>query len=410
MLEDAAIHVDDVDRPVRPGGQVDRPEALVGGDQELAAAVLRGVGVAARDAPILLLQLAEVHHVAAWLADEGAAAEAFGEARAAVDQRAADPGPGAQAPVLAQRPLAIGAVDAEVQAPGEAGGVLTDLARTSLRLAERGVAAQIVHRHQVGVERPGVVVVVGAAPVVDRQAPLAGADAAARLGLERAAAPAIAAPVLGHVQPAVEAEEETVGLVFGVAEAGVVALGDQAAGVPLVSRVGDQVAVRVRHEPQFGAGEHQHTAADQRQRARHHQPVEEGRAAIHRTVAVVVVQHRDLADRLLLAVAVDVGHEAAHLDHPQPSLAVEHREHRVDHQRFGGDQLDAEAVGDGEAGELLLRAQRRRGGDVVSLPHLALLLTGLVAILRSEPGAGPQREAQGEEEGTAAHRNETIAA
>src|SRR6185436_7365914 len=84
VLDDAAIHVDDVECAVRTGTEVDRTEPLVGRSNEVS---LR-VRIAAHDAAVLRGQDLPLHEVAYWLRDKGVAIE-LGQQIAAVDPRAA---------------------------------------------------------------------------------------------------------------------------------------------------------------------------------------------------------------------------------------------------------------------------------------------------------------------------------
>src|SRR6476646_3157689 len=67
VLDDAAIHVDDVERAVRTGSEVDRTEALVGRSNEVS---LR-VRIAPHHAAVLRGQDLALHEVAYWLRNEG---------------------------------------------------------------------------------------------------------------------------------------------------------------------------------------------------------------------------------------------------------------------------------------------------------------------------------------------------
>ena len=87
--------------------------------------------------------------------------------------------------------------------------------------------------------------------------------------------------------------------------------------------------------------------------------------------------------------AVDVGHVAAHLDDPEAAVGVElHRDGIVD-ERLAGDELEAEAGGDLEGLERLLRREDRRGGDLPGGGGLGLRLALPVAGL--EQGARRRR-------------------
>src|SRR3954470_3520023 len=84
VLDDAAIHVDDVECAVRTGTEVDRTEPLVGRSDEVG---LR-VRIAPQNAAVLRGQDLPLHEVAYRLRNEGVAIE-LGQQVAAVDPWAA---------------------------------------------------------------------------------------------------------------------------------------------------------------------------------------------------------------------------------------------------------------------------------------------------------------------------------
>ena len=109
------------------------------------------------------------------------------------------------------------------------------------------------------------------------------------------------------------------------------------------SPVAFSVAVGVLAEPEHWRFGHESAAADQRQRAGHHQTVEEHRPLVHPAVTVGVFEHDDASHFFKLAVAFDVGHVAAHFEHPQPALGIERDLNWIMNQRLGGNQFDVES-------------------------------------------------------------------
>ena len=123
-------------------------------------------------------------------------------------------------------------------------------------------------------------------------------------------------------------------------------------------------------QPQVRRFADQDAARDGRDCARADQAVQVNRTPVHRAVRVRVLEHDDPADRLLLADAVHVRHEATHLDDvEEPSFVPGHR-HRVFDQGFRGDQLDPEAGGHAQCFHRFLGDQGRRFGHLELAPHL----------------------------------------
>ena len=134
-------------------------------------------------------------------------------------------------------------------------------------------------------------------------------------------------------------------------------------------------------QPQVRRFADQHAARDGRDCARADQAVEVNRAPVHRAVRVSVLEHDDPAHRLLLADAVHVRHEAAHLDDVEEPPFVPGHRHRVFDQGFRRDQLDAEAGGHTECFHRFLGDQGRRFGHLELAPHLFHDVTLAVAAL-----------------------------
>ena len=168
VLDDASVHVDEVEAAVRPRVEVHRAEALVGGRDEIDSVRVR---VRRADAGSVLLQDAPRDEVGGGVADEGVAAVLGREVVAAVDDGAAGGGAGGDAPVLAENPFLVAPVDARIDARRPERLVLHDLevdARALARVSQGRVAGD-----QISPQDFGVRVVEEAAQVVLGDAPLA---------------------------------------------------------------------------------------------------------------------------------------------------------------------------------------------------------------------------------------------
>ena len=113
----------------------------------------------------------------------------------------------------------------------------------------------------------------------------------------------------------------------------------------------------IGHQPDVGRLGDQHAAVEDLDRSREHQPIGEDRALVHAAVGIGVFEHDDAADRLVLVRAGQIGHEAGHLDDPEPAARVPVHRHRFLDQWLAGDELDA------VAGRHVERLQRLLGGS-----------------------------------------------
>ena len=111
VLDDAAIQIGDVERAVGRIGQIDRPEALVGGGEELSARV----GLARGQALAAVLEDEARHEVRRRFGDEHVAVELRRQTVAAIDRRRAHRGELEQRSVGAIDARLIGAVGARIR-------------------------------------------------------------------------------------------------------------------------------------------------------------------------------------------------------------------------------------------------------------------------------------------------------
>ena len=127
---------------------------------------------------------------------------------------------------------------------------------------------------------------------------------------------------------------ELVGVVLRIRVETAVLVGDER------FRIHPQIAVGIAHQPRVRWLADKHAAVEDLHRARQNQAVGEHRALVHPAVAVLVLQHDDAADRIVLVLATDVAHVAGHLDDPESSLEIPVNRHRILNQRLARDQLD----------------------------------------------------------------------
>ena len=379
VLEHAAIHVHDVEGAVRSVGHHHRPEAFVGGRQELRARV----GVFGGDHAVLLRELEALHEVGGRLGDEGVAAVFGREGVAPVDDGSAGGGRAGERAVGAQRLRVVAAIDAGCRVRGEDRLVLHHLevhrrGRAQERIAREGRGGQ-----EIGAEEVGVVVEEQASGVVLAEAPLAAAETGS--ALPRIALQAEAHAIARGVDTVVHRPGRRVGHVFRLAaEGAVVGRHDRAA-------LGLAVAVEVAAEEEVRRFGDQCAAFDRHHAARHDHIIGERGSAVHAAVAVGVGEQGDAADRLLLRRAVDVAHVPAHFDHEHPALVVEADRHGCLDHRFARDEFDAEAGRQAEGLQGLLGREGGRGGEVEL--ERDVLRAG-IPLVQGEGGRGSDKQSQ----------------
>ena len=202
-------------------------------------------------------------------------------------------------------------------------------------------------------EEVRVEIVVRASVVVLRHAPLA-ARCATGFHDPFAVLQLVARAGVGVVDPVVEEARGRIRHVLGLSAARAVC------AVHLLLQVGDTRALRVLHKPHHGRLRDEHAAIHAQDRARQDEAVGKDGALVHLPVAVRILEHDDAAERLVLALALDVLHVAAHFADKEASLFIPTlRNWRLDH-RLSGDELDVETLRDFERLQLLLRGERLR--------------------------------------------------
>jgi hypothetical protein len=233
VLDDPTVHVHDVERAVGPAGQVHRPEALVGGGEELAL----GLGVVGGERAARHARAgddhAPAHQVGGGLGHEGVAAELDREMIAAVDDRRARGGEALERAVGPQVAVLVSAVDPVVGPRRPQGLVLVDDEVEALASAH--VRRRRERRPEVGAQVVAVGVVEEPPEVVLGDAPLPAGDGG--LADQLSSHHAVAQAQVGAVEPVVEGGQQAVGVVLGVL-AGAIALRQHLALVAAIVVVG----------------------------------------------------------------------------------------------------------------------------------------------------------------------------
>ena len=169
--------------------------------------------------------------------------------------------------------------------------------------------------------------------------------------------------------------------------------------------VGLAVAVRVAAEPEMGRSADQDAVTMQRERAGHHDFIEEDRGRLEDPVAVLVLEHHHAAMRLVFRRSIEVGHVALHLHDPKPAVRSELGGHRIADLRVAGGQRDLVTLRDLEGLQLFLGRKRGRRRDQAVRHQLHLGLAGLVADLRA---SGGRQTKGGQGQGAAGHAHKTL--
>jgi hypothetical protein len=308
LLDDAAIHVDEVEATVGAVGHVDDAEIAVGGADELGFAVR----VRDRGEAVFHLDFRAADEAADGLGNEHVAAQFGGEAIAADDFLAAGRGEVVHG--------LVGSADAA----GAALEIREADERPDFIEVGRELAGEIVGAVKDRcLEMPEAFFAAGVAPpefavVVLREAPLAAAGGCIFLERRLGAIPAEAKGIGRLVDPVVEGPEEAALLMLEVSAA-------CAAGEPELFFVGDAVAIRVLvGDDVVGVGfVDEHAFVEREDHAGELELVAEDGVFVEAAIALGGLVAGDDADRDEFILAVDVLHVAAHLSEVHAAIAVE---------------------------------------------------------------------------------------
>ena len=349
MLQNTPIEIDDIERSVGTVEQIHGAETLVRRGEKL-----RGfVGVGSGDFTVLLGKFDALDEITRRLRNKGVAAKLRGKQPATINHRATGRRHRHQFPFLIERFVA--AIDARRHAAGKR----RESRRRDLHVRagrrELRIAAQIRRRHGIDPQRVAVAVVINAAHVVLRNAPLAAGDRAVTRKFPGAFIAKTRREVR-RVNPVVQHPHQTVGVMLGIRRVGVI-LRD------FRLRICHAVAVRVAHEPQVRWLPDQYAIANQRHRARHHEVLRKNGALVHPPVAIRILEHRDHSERLVFTLPINVVHVTAHFEHPELSVRRDLHRDRVAHERVCRDEFNVKPLRDRKRFQRLFRRQDRRGRD-----------------------------------------------
>ena len=379
VLENAVIHIHEVKAAVGAGVGVDGPEEFVGRGEELGFLV----GICPGEFAGVFREHHAANEVGRRLRDKRVALKLSREIVTTINDRAAGGGVFGERAVRLERGRLIATVDAGVHARGPDRLVLHRLLREAGARAEERVAEVILAWHEISAELVGVGVVEGAAPVIHREAPLAarGRGRALPLVVHAAKAEVVVRgdnPVVHHPRRAVAGVLGILKTIRGKVLVHQHALAGFEAGLDGIPEERGRLA-------------DEHAAVGEAERARHDELVEEDSFLVHHAVAVRVLEDADAVDGFQLARGRRRVHVAGHLDDPDaPGGVPLHRDGRLD-ERFGGDDLDAEAGRELEGLERGGGGERRVGGDFF-LGHARLLfLARLVAVLGESEGCDEEQ-------------------
>ena len=345
------IDIHHVERAVGRVGQVDRPEPLVRGAQELRPLIRlprsKRRAVVGDDEP--------ADDVRRGLGDEDVAVQVARQPVAPIHGWRAGGGVGRERAIRPQDALLIGAVGSRClmgrpDVVDVAGRILERLV-TAASPKQGWVAGEVRRGHQVHVQHGFVVVPIDAAGVVLRRAPLSARERS--LYLERAIDVSQHHVGAGtrHVDAIVEPPQQGIGVHLDVGLAAPIGCGDK------VFPVASEIAIRVAHQPDVRGLAHEHALLEDLHRQRLDQAVGEHRAPVHGAIAVRVLEHDDAADGLVLAGRPDIAHVAGQLDGPESSSRIPVDRNRILDERLARHQFEAVTGGHGE------RSERLRGRE-----------------------------------------------
>ncbi|NDD39743.1 MAG: hypothetical protein EB082_15280, partial [Verrucomicrobia bacterium] len=313
LLDDAAIHVHQIQSAVGRGVHVHDAEVGIGAADELALHGLVGIAQA-RDA-VFHLDLRAADQATHRLGEKQIAAQVRRQAVAAKHFRAAGGREVVERLIFRAEACVTALHIRETHEWPHAGEVANELVfrvqRTvvDVRLeVQRAAFAASVHIPRL-------------APVVLRESPLAAV--AGRVFFQRllvVTLPAQAPRVVGHVEPVVRAPDEAGLLVLHVAAA-------WSARIPELLLVSHAIAVLVT--PQIdvlrvGLVDEQFTRAEREDHAREFEVVSEDSVLVHDAVTLAGPVERDAALVREFARAIDVLHVGPHLSDEQAAIAIEH--------------------------------------------------------------------------------------
>jgi hypothetical protein len=117
----------------------------------------------------------------------------------------------------------------------------------------------------------------------------------------------------------------------------------------------------VLHQPHVRRFSDEDAGVEHLDRARQDEPIGEHRALVQAAVAVRVLEHDNLADRIEVRLGrLEIGNETRHLDRPQPALRIPVDGDRILDERLARHELQAVSRRHVKGLQRLFGRQRRR--------------------------------------------------
>ena len=362
FLDDAAIHVHEVEAAVRAVHHVHDTEVRIAGADELRL----GVGIADAGDAVFVRHLGATDESADGLGDEDVATEVGWQAVAAHDFLAARGGEVIQG-LVETRTTGAALVVGQTDLGPDLHEVLGEL-----RL---DVVGSVKNR---GLEMPQAFFATGVRPpdlalVVLSEAPLAAAVRDGFLEGFLGAVPAQAVRVIRLVHPVIHRPDQAALLVLEVAVLGT-------AHEPRLLGVGDAVAIGVAVDEDIkGVGlVDEHAVVERQDHARQDHLVAEEDVLVELAIALGALVTRDDADRVVLILSVDVLHVRAQLGDVHATVAIEGQVRRLAQAvALAEHELETITFGELDGLQFFFRRQRLDGRLRGEIGLIGLLVGGV---------------------------------
>ena len=146
----------------------------------------------------------------------------------------------------------------------------------------------------------------------------------------------VAHPRFGIIVPVVHATPETIRCVFGKPCSGILIVDEG-------FRIGLPITIGIFGEPECSVFGNQCSIGYQGNSTGHHQTIQINIAGIHPAIAIGILQNRHPANLFLLARSIDVHHESAHFNYPQPTIFIEGNRNGIFDHRLSRYQLNIQS-------------------------------------------------------------------
>ena len=331
LLDDAAVHVHDIERAVGGIREVHRPEALVRGRDEFPSLVrlprLHRLGVHGQDDA--------AHDVGGRIRDEGVPVHFRRKTIAAIDDGRADGRELREGTVGTVDACLVRAVGARIRpnGPDDVDCLVAELFVAAARPCQIGIARVVRRRHKVHMQRFFVRIPVDPPGIVVGHAPLAPDQRVA--DVEPPPLEPEVNVAVGRMDPVVESPVEIVRVFLDATLTTAVPVRHELAAV------GMEVAVGVVHQPQVWRLPDQHAVFQHLESPCEHETVGEDGPLVHGAVMIGVFEHHHSADRVHVRFRRDERlDESWHLDDPDAAVDIPVHHHRVLDEGLAGDEFE----------------------------------------------------------------------